>query len=271
MKKATFITALALLTLGLIALPGLQAQEEGHEGHDHAPGEHGQATNQAAEAAPGQAASDDSIRTTVSYGIGNSVGQNLASQLGESIDKDMVLQGMRDALEGNEPKFSQQQIQMAMMAFEQEMMAKAQKAAAEAEGAGKAFLTENAQKQGVKTTESGLQYKVIKEGTGASPEATDQVRVSYKGMLVDGTVFDSSEKNGGPITLSVNRVIPGWTEALQMMKEGGKWQLVIPSDLAYGERGAPGAIPPNSTLIFDVELHEVVEGAQQQTPATPQQ
>ncbi|HKI51321.1 MAG TPA: FKBP-type peptidyl-prolyl cis-trans isomerase, partial [Geothermobacteraceae bacterium] len=116
------------------------------------------------------------------------------------------------------------------------------------------FLVANAKKDGVKTTASGLQYKVIEEGTGKTPAATDKVKVNYRGSLVDGTEFDSSYKRGQPATFPVNGVIKGWTEALQLMKEGAKFQLVIPADLAYGERGAGPMIGPNSTLVFDVEL-----------------
>ncbi|HEY2342761.1 MAG TPA: FKBP-type peptidyl-prolyl cis-trans isomerase, partial [Chthoniobacteraceae bacterium] len=123
---------------------------------------------------------------------------------------------------------------------------------------GQDFLAENAKKEGVKTLADGLQYKVIKDGTGASPKATDVVSVHYKGTLIDGTEFDSSYKRGQPTEFPVNRVIPGWTEALQLMKEGSKWILYIPSKLAYGERGTPGGpIPPDATLIFEVELLKV--------------
>ncbi len=118
----------------------------------------------------------------------------------------------------------------------------------------KTFLAANAKKDGVKTTASGLQYKVIKSGTGKSPKATDTVKVHYHGTLIDGTVFDSSVERGEPVSFPVNGVIPGWTEALQLMKEGDKWQLFIPSKLAYGERGAGAKIGPNATLIFEVEL-----------------
>ena len=131
---------------------------------------------------------------------------------------------------------------------------------------GTAFLAENAGREGIVTTDSGLQYEVIEAGSGRSPSETDQVKVHYQGTLIDGTVFDSSYERGEPVTFPVNRVIPGWTEALQLMKEGAKWKLYIPSELAYGETGPPARGPeppvigPNATLIFDVELLEVVDG-----------
>ena len=123
---------------------------------------------------------------------------------------------------------------------------------------GEAFLKENAKKEGVKTTASGLQYKVLKEGEGKSPKATDTVKVNYEGKLIDGKVFDSSYKRGEPVELPLNRVIPGWTEGVQLMKEGATYEFTIPYKLAYGERGTPdGTIPPNATLIFKVELIQV--------------
>ena len=122
---------------------------------------------------------------------------------------------------------------------------------------GQAFLAENAKKPGIKTTKSGLQYQILQEGKGKSPSANSNVRVHYEGRLLDGTVFDSSVERGEPIEFPLNQVIPGWTEGLQLMKEGGKATLYIPSQLGYGEQGVPGTIPPHSTLIFDVELIEV--------------
>ena len=133
---------------------------------------------------------------------------------------------------------------------------------------GKKFLEENKKKEGWKTTASGLQYKVLKEGKGAAPKETDTVKVNYRGTTIDGTEFDSSYKRGQPATFPVNRVIKGWTEALQLMKPGAKYQLAIPSDLAYGERGAGSDIGPNSTLLFDVELLEIVAPTPTPKPAT---
>jgi FKBP-type peptidyl-prolyl cis-trans isomerase FklB len=148
-----------------------------------------------------------------------------------------------------------------MMQFRQQLMQKVH-AQAKVDGeknakSGETFLAENAKKEGVKTTASGLQYKVVKSGTGKTPKADSKVKVHYHGTLANGEVFDSSVERGEPVTFAVNQVIAGWTEALQLMKEGDKWQLVIPSKLAYGERGAGGKIGPNAVLIFDVELLEI--------------
>jgi len=150
-----------------------------------------------------------------------------------------------------------------LTAYQQEMqmkmMAEASAAAEENEQKAEAFLAENGKKEGVKTLASGLQYKVITEGGGASPTAESTVEVHYKGTLIDGTEFDSSYKRGEPASFPVGGVIPGWTEALQLMKEGAKWEVAIPPALAYGEQGAPPVIPPNSALVFEVELLKVVE------------
>jgi FKBP-type peptidyl-prolyl cis-trans isomerase len=133
---------------------------------------------------------------------------------------------------------------------------------------GQKYLAENKTKLGVQTTASGLQYKIITAGTGAKPAATDVVRVNYKGMLTDGKVFDQSQP-GQPAEFSVSQLIPAWTEALQMMPAGSKWQIVVPSNLAYGERGAGGAIGPNETLVFDMELLEIVKGGSKQAAPEP--
>ena len=151
-----------------------------------------------------------------------------------------------------------QAAEMAVRAAQQEMAAKA---AEENIKLGEEYLAENAKKEGVTVTDSGLQYEVLQEGTGKSPTATDQVKVHYHGTLIDGTVFDSSVERDEPVTFPLNRVIPGWTEGVQLMKEGAKFRFVIPAELAYGERST-GLITPNSTLIFDVELLEVVDDSE---------
>ncbi|MDX1952288.1 MAG: FKBP-type peptidyl-prolyl cis-trans isomerase [Verrucomicrobiota bacterium] len=188
------------------------------------------------------------------YSIGFRIGSQMKSQ-GVEISQESLASGIKDALGGNPPALSDSEMEQAIMGMQKTMMAKMEAKGAEAKKAGEAFLAENKKKEGIKTTASGLQYKVIKEGTGPKPTAEDTVSTHYKGTLVDGKEFDSSK--GEPVTFPVKGVIPGWTEALQLMPVGSKWQLFIPSDLAYGERGAGGAIPPNSTLIFDIELVEI--------------
>jgi FKBP-type peptidyl-prolyl cis-trans isomerase FklB len=167
---------------------------------------------------------------------------------------------MQDAIAGEKPLMTPKEMRSTLAGLSQRVAADKRdrhKQVAEQNLAnGQAFLAENADKEGVKTTASGLQYKVIEAGSGESPKASDSVTVHYRGTLIDGTEFDSSYSRNKPATFRVDRVIPGWTEALKMMKPGAKWQLFIPPGLAYGERG-PGPIPPNSTLIFDVELISV--------------
>jgi FKBP-type peptidyl-prolyl cis-trans isomerase FklB len=194
-----------------------------------------------------------------SYALGVNIGTNLKSQ-DVDLDPKALAAGITDGLNGK-PAMTQAEIHATLAAFQQEVMAKMQ-AREKVEGeqnlkAGEAFLAENAKKPGVKTTAGGLQYKILKEGDGPTPKATDTVKVNYKGTLIDGTVFDSSYDRGEPVTFPVNGVIPGWTEALQMMKVGSKWQLFIPANLAYGEHSPSPKIGPNSTLIFDVELLDI--------------
>lgn len=193
----------------------------------------------------------------ISYSIGLNIGGNLKRDAIE-IDGDALAKGIKDALSGSKPLMTEKEVQETMTAFQKTMMAKQAEKMKSAgdrnKKDGEAFLAENKKKEGVKTTASGLQYKVIKEGTGKKPTATDTVTVNYRGALIDGTEFDSSYKRNEPTTFPVNGVIPGWTEALQMMKTGSKYQLFIPSNLAYGDRGAGPQIGPNATLIFEVEL-----------------
>jgi len=196
----------------------------------------------------------------LSYSMGVATGMQIKRQAVD-VDADMFAKGLKDAVAGGKLQMTEQQVQDTLKAFQQEMAAKqAEKTKQLAEKnkkEGEAFLAENKNKEGVKTLPSGLQYKMITEGTGKSPKATDTVTVNYRGTFVDGTEFDNSYKRGQPATFQVNGVITGWTEALQLLKEGAKCQLFIPSHLAYGEKGAGGIIGPNATLIFEVELLSV--------------
>src|SRR6266567_3033044 len=188
----------------------------------------------------------------VSYAIGMNIGANLSRQKVD-INPDLLAAGIKDAIAGK-AQLTQDQVKDVMTQFEKDMEQK-QKAAGEKNKAdGAKFLEENKKKPGVKTTASGLEYKVEKEGTGPQPKPTDMVSVNYRGTLIDGTEFDSSYKRGQPATFPVNGVIKGWTEALQLMPVGSKWQLFVPSELAYGDRGAGADIKPGATLIFEVEL-----------------
>ncbi len=193
----------------------------------------------------------------ISYMVGYQIGSNFKRD-GLDVDVTMLLNGMKEAMAGTKSVLSPEESQKIMMDLQKNLQAKAEsKHKAEGEknaAAGKAFLADNGKKAGVKTLPSGLQYKVITEGKGDSPKATDTVSTNYKGTLLDGTEFDSSYKRGQPAKFPVNGVIKGWTEALQLMKPGAKWQLFVPADLAYGERGAGEQIGANSTLIFEVEL-----------------
>jgi FKBP-type peptidyl-prolyl cis-trans isomerase FklB len=176
------------------------------------------------------------------------------------VNADLYFKGMKDALSGGSILLTEQEIKSTIMSMQKDLQAKQQeKMKAQGEKGkkeGDAFLAENKKKEGVKTLPSGLQYKVITEGKGKSPKDTDTVTVHYKGTLIDGTEFDSSYKRSEPASFPVNGVIKGWTEALQLMKEGAKWQLFIPANLAYGESGRP-SIPANSVLIFEVELIKI--------------
>jgi FKBP-type peptidyl-prolyl cis-trans isomerase FklB len=192
-----------------------------------------------------------------SYSIGYDIGETFKKQNVE-LNPDTLFGGLKDALSGKEAALSKEDREKTLQAFQKEMMEKqlaaSKEAATKNTAEGEKFLAENKKKDGVKTTTSGLQYKVLKEGSGPSPKETDTVVTNYKGTLIDGTEFDSSYKRNEPASFPVNRVIKGWTEALQLMKPGAKYQLFIPSSLAYGERGAGQVIGPNATLIFDVEL-----------------
>lgn len=203
----------------------------------------------------------------VSYFIGSQIGGNIANnfkQQGVDVDLDSFLGAIRDQFEGKPSKYKPEELEAAMQEFEKVMQGKqaemqaAQAAkAGETKAAGAKFLAENGKKDGVKTTASGLQYEVIKQGDGPKPVATDKVNVHYHGTLLNGKVFDSSVERGEPITFGVQEVIKGWTEALQLMNVGSKYKLYIPSDLAYGDNGAGADIGPGETLVFEVELLKI--------------
>lgn len=201
---------------------------------------------------------------SVSYGIGYLNGQNMLQQGMSDIEAETFMAGMQQALEEQDAQISQDEIRQLLQQYQMQAQQKAQqmkKQEAQAnQEAGEKFLAENQNKEGVQTTESGLQYKVLEEGSGPSPEATDSVSVNYEGTLLDGTVFDSSYERGVPATFPLNQVIRGWTEGVQLMKEGATYRFFIPGNLAYGMNPRPGGeIGPNETLIFKVELLEVIE------------
>src|SRR2546430_12391628 len=201
----------------------------------------------------------------VSYSIGMNIGANLVKQKVD-INPDILAAGIKDMLAGK-PQLTPDQVKEVMAQFEKDMEAKQKQAGEKNKTEGAKFLEDNKKKPDVKNTASGLQYKVIKEGTGEKPKATDTVSVNYRGTLIDGTEFDSSYKRGQPATFPLNGVIKGWTEGLQLMKTGSKYQFVIPSALAYGERSPMSKIPPNSTLEFEVELVDVKAAPAEPSPA----
>jgi FKBP-type peptidyl-prolyl cis-trans isomerase FklB len=198
----------------------------------------------------------------VSYSIGIDIGNNLKN-LKVDMNLDLLVRGIRDVLSETKLLMTEQEIRSTMMAFQKELMAKREQQmkvlGEKNKKEGESFLAENKKRAGVTTLPSGLQYKVFKAGTGKTPTDTNTVTVHYRGTLIDGTEFDSSYRRGQPATFQVKGVIPGWIEALKLMQEGAKWQLFIPPNLAYGERGAGSVIGPNATLIFELELISIQE------------
>jgi FKBP-type peptidyl-prolyl cis-trans isomerase FklB len=211
----------------------------------------------------------ESQKEKLSYTLGYTTGKRIKTE-SVDLDTDTFMKAFKEGYAGQTAAMTDEEMQEAMRPLQEEMNAKRaeemkklsekKKELAEMnKKEGEAFLAENAKKEGVVPLPSGLQYKIIKEGTGKSPQKSDKVTVNYRGTLLNGTEFDSSYKRGQPATFGVDKVIKGWTEALQLMKEGAQWTLYIPSELAYGERGAGGAIGPSQTLVFDVELISVQE------------
>jgi len=190
----------------------------------------------------------------LSYAIGTQIGRSLKQQGFNDIDPSALSQAIADILSGSKLKVSEQDMQAAVEAFQKKRIAEHEAQAKVNKQAGEKYLAENKKKKGVKVTKDGIQYEIIKEGKGEKPKATDTVTVNYTGKLINGKVFDSSVTRGHPASFQVNGVIKGWTEILQMMPVGSKWHVVIPSDLAYGPRGAGGVIGPDEVLVFDIEL-----------------
>jgi FKBP-type peptidyl-prolyl cis-trans isomerase len=257
-KKMKWIAVFAAVVLAVF-MQAVPAQDNAQ-----APAPEAQAP--AAPAAPEQAQPAPEVdMSKLGQIIGANIGRNLAAQFeadGIDVDKAALVKAFEAALNGAEPTMSDEEMQQTMRTFAMAAPAMRAKAGEKNLAAGQAFLTENATKEGVKTTESGLQYKVLQEGTGATPTANDRVQVHYRGRLINGREFDSSYKRGEPAEFPVTGVIKGWTEALQLMKEGGKMEIYVPAALAYGERPQQG-IPPNSTLIFEVELLKVMPNQQE--------
>ncbi len=198
------------------------------------------------------------VEQQASYGIGRQIGDQVASNPFEGLDANAVAQGVMDALKGEEYAVDVEDLRAAFGVINERMQAAQAEQAKAASAEGQKFLDENAKRDEVTVTESGLQYEVLTTGEGEKPTAASTVRTHYHGTLIDGTVFDSSYDRGQPAEFPVGGVIAGWTEALQMMTVGSKWRLAIPYELAYGEQGAGGAIGPFQTLVFDVELLEIL-------------
>jgi FKBP-type peptidyl-prolyl cis-trans isomerase FklB len=256
-KPSTLL--LTTLVCGLIAVSSVAAQQAAPStAHSSSSAAKGQTTTKPA-TKPATAAKHTTLDTDKqkqSYAIGMSLAKSLQHQPLD-LDPDLVAQALKDTFAGK-PLLTDEQAQATLTALQTEVRAKMetkmQEAGLKNKQAGEAFLSANKTKEGVVTLPSGLQYKILKQGTGPKPTTADTVVCNYRGTLIDGTEFDSSEKHGGPATFPVGRVIKGWTEALQLMPVGSKWQLFVPADLAYGDRGPGPEIGPNSTLVFDVEL-----------------
>lgn len=255
---------MAVLALGLWAC-GVRAQQAPAKAPAAPPAKAPAAAP--AESTAGQAPAFKTQKDKVSYAIGMEMGKGVKVQ-GIEVDPAIMMQGLKDALSGGKSQMSEEELRQVMTALQQEIRQKQMQAqeaaAAENKTKGDAFLAENAKKDGVVALPDGLQYKILTTGQGKKPAETDTVLCNYKGTFLDGTEFDSSAKVGKPVPFEVKNVIPGFREVLQLMPVGSKWQVFVPSNLAYGERGAGGVIGPNATLIFEVELVSI-----QDTPPAP--
>jgi FKBP-type peptidyl-prolyl cis-trans isomerase FklB len=256
MKRLLVFSALGL-TVAIVG--AATSQDELPQGVQKAPGRAAQTPAAAAAAGP-------EYMQQVSYALGQNFAQQLRDGGVEGLDLDALASGINDVLTGAKPKWTEEECRPAMMRFSQEMrqkaMARMNEMAAKNEKAAAAFLAQNGKREGVQTTPSGLQYRVLKEGEGPSPTLGDTVKCNYRGTLLDGTEFDSSAQQGGPAEFQLKQgpggLIPGWVEALQKMHAGDKWQLFVPPNLAYGADSPGPPIEPNSLLVFEIELVEIL-------------
>jgi FKBP-type peptidyl-prolyl cis-trans isomerase FklB len=261
-----FTLTLSILAVGMVLLGNILAQQAPAKATPPAPS----AKDKAATAAQSQ--KEPSLTTAkdkFSYALGMNLGMNLQRQ-SVPVDPDMLLRGLKDTMAGGKTLLTEEEARAALTEMQNQVRKQQQEKAQQLGEAnkkeGEAFLAANKTKEGVVTLPSGLQYKILQAGTGPKPTTTDTAVCNYRGTLINGTEFDSSYKRGQPATFPVSGVIKGWTEALQLMPVGSKWQLFIPSDLAYGERGAGPDIAPNATLIFEVELLSIKEKQPEKEP-----
>jgi FKBP-type peptidyl-prolyl cis-trans isomerase FklB len=268
--QKSFTMTICLLAAGMLLLGNAQAQQTPAAKTQTAPAAKSQ-NAPAAKKTPAAAAKKQpvapltTLKDRFSYALGLDLGTNLKRQSVE-VDPNILAQGIKDALAGGAMRLTPEEAQTALNEVQAELRKKQQATMAANKTEGDAFLAANKTKEGVVALPSGLQYKILKEGTGPKPTASDSVVCNYRGTLINGTEFDSSYKRGQPATFSVGGVIKGWTEALQLMPVGSKWQLFVPSDLAYGERAAGPSIGPDSTLIFEVELLSIQSKEAQKAP-----
>ena len=265
-----FTMAIHLLAAGMLLLGNAQAQQTPAAKTQTAPAAKSQKAP-ATKATPGAAAKKQpaapltTLKDRFSYALGLDLGTNLKRQSVE-VEPDILAQALKDALAGGATRLTPQEAQTALNEMQGELRKKQQAKMEANKAEGEAFLAANKAKEGVVTLPSGLQYKILKEGTGAKPTASDSVVCNYRGTLIDGTEFDSSYKRGQPATFGLGQVIKGWMEALQLMPVGSKWQLFVPSGLAYGERSVGASIGPDSTLIFEVELLSIQSKEAEKAP-----